>query len=262
MEGLHTGIKTYQLRIGRMTDAQRRNYTELSSKWCIPYTSNKGIDESDRADGGEGVQRGDAADGIGAQRGDGTGGGEGVQAGLAAIFGNDNPVTVEIGFGMGAATAIIAKEHPENNYIGIEVHKPGIGRLMGLIEEKHLNNIRIIEHDALEALEDMFCCGSVEAFHIFFPDPWPKKRHNKRRLITRPRTDLIASRLATGGYLYMVTDWEDYAQWALRELTATEGLVNKYDGFAPRQTWRPDTKFETRGTNQGRGIRELYFVKE
>lgn len=240
MEELHTGIKTYQLRIGRMTDGQRKNYEELKDKWCIPYTADGHLD-------------------------------------FAAIFGNSRSVTVEIGFGMGTATALIAEAHPDKNYIGIEVHKPGIGRLVGLIEEKHLTNLRIIEHDALEALENMFPAveavsglpsGSpsrgtcIEAFHIFFPDPWPKKRHSKRRLVTRPRTDLIASRLALGGYLYMVTDWEDYAQWALRELSATPGLVNKYADFAPRQEWRPVTKFESRAAEQGREVRELYFVKQ
>lgn len=224
IEILHTGIKTYQLRIGRMTDAQRRNYNELFCKWCIPYSENK-LD-------------------------------------FAAIFANSNPVIAEIGFGMGQATAIIAEEHPGINYIGIEVHKPGIGRLMGLAEGKHLTNLRIIEHDALEALQAMFDDNSVSAFHIFFPDPWQKKRHNKRRLITRGRTDLIASKLIHGGYLYMVTDWDDYAAWALKELTDTPNLINKYNGFAPRQEWRPVTKFEARGEEQGRKIKELYFVKQ
>lgn len=220
----NSGVKTYQLRIGRMTDAQRRNYAELSCKWCIPYKA-------------------EVTD-------------------FAAIFGNGNPITVEIGFGMGQATAVIAESNPQINYIGIEVHKPGIGRMMGMIEEKGIKNVRIIEHDAIEALGNMFEDNSVSAFHVFFPDPWPKKRHNKRRLITRPRTDLLASRLSPGGYLYMVTDWEEYAQWALKELTATEHLVNRYDGYAERQSWRPDTKFEMRGNAQGRTIRELYFVKQ
>lgn len=254
MEGLHSGIKTYQIRIGRMTDAQRRNYDALCGKWCITTSLDSSFDtrlpsQIAGAGGGEDMQL------------------QGSRSckdklDFASIFGNCNPVTVEIGFGMGAATAVIAEEHPEINYIGIEVHKPGIGRLMGLIEEKHLANIRIIEHDALEALESVFEDGSVAAFHIFFPDPWPKKRHNKRRLITRPRTDLLAAKLKIGGYLYMVTDWEDYAQWALRELTATPHLTNKYDGYAKRQEWRPDTKFETRGEKEGRQIRELYFCRE
>lgn len=224
MEGLHSGIKTYQIRIGRMTEAQKRNYAAGSKQWIVNSEGNK-LD-------------------------------------FASIFGNRNPVTVEIGFGMGAATAVIAEEHPEINYIGIEVHKPGIGALIGMIEEKGINNIRIIEQDALEALENMFEDGSAAAFHIFFPDPWPKKRHNKRRLVTRPRTDLLASKLMKGGYLYMVTDWEDYAQWALRELTATPHLVNKYDGYAKRQEWRPNTKFEMRAKKEGRIIRELYFARE
>jgi tRNA (guanine-N7-)-methyltransferase len=176
------------------------------------------------------------------------------------IFGNKNPLIIEIGFGMGIATAEIAGAHPEKNYLGIEVHKPGIGRLLWEIEKRHIGNIRIIEYDAVEVLAEMIPQGSVEGIHVFFPDPWPKKRHHKRRLITRPFTELLARRLRPGGYLYMVTDWADYGDWALGELSATAGLINPYTTFAPPQPWRPLTKFEQKGLLKNFQVRELYFV--
>jgi tRNA (guanine-N7-)-methyltransferase len=180
---------------------------------------------------------------------------------FTGLFGNTSPVIVEIGFGMGIATALIAEANRDLNYLGIEVHRPGIGRLLWEIENRELKNIRIIEGDAAEVLEARVKEHSVKAFHIFFPDPWPKKRHQKRRLVTRPFTDLLASRLVPGGYIYMVTDWAAYGDWALRELLATPGLANKYEAFAPRQTWRPETKFESKGLMKNHEIRELYFVQ-
>lgn len=216
-------IHTFVLRAGRMTDAQRNDYTQLAEKWCIPFAEKK-INYRD-------------------------------------IFGNDNPVIVEIGFGMGQATAIIAAEHPDINYIGLEVHKPGVGRLLGEIKNRGLKNLYIIEHDAMEVLEYMIEDASVDGFHIFFPDPWPKKKHHKRRLVQRPRTNLLAKKLKQGAYLYMATDWEPYAEFALEELTQTEGLVNKFESFAPHQEWRPETKFESKGLKAEHKINELYFLK-
>ncbi|MDR1618890.1 MAG: tRNA (guanosine(46)-N7)-methyltransferase TrmB [Treponema sp.] len=207
-----------------MSDAQRRSLETLSPAFCIPF-------------------RHEPPD-------------------YAAIFGNKNPLTVEIGFGMGMATAEIAAANPDKNYLGLEVHRPGVGRLLWEIEGRGLGNIRIIEHDAAEALRTMLGAGQAAAFHIFFPDPWPKKRHHKRRLVTRPFTDLLAEKLAEGGYVYMVTDWEPYALWALAELSATPGLRNAHEGFAPPQAWRPRTRFEEKGLEQNRPVRELYFVKE
>jgi tRNA (guanine-N7-)-methyltransferase len=180
---------------------------------------------------------------------------------FAPIFGNDNPVIVEIGFGMGLATALIAGENPAQNYIGIEVHRPGIGRLLWEIGQRSLSNIRIIEHDAAEVFEKMIPPRSLEGIHLFFPDPWPKKRHHKRRLIKRPFTAVLAAGLKPGGYLYMVTDWEDYAAWALAELGATDGLVNVCDGFAPPQNWRPRTAFEKKGLAKNHQVKELFFYK-
>ena len=220
----YRAVKTYVLRQGRMTAAQQRDYEELSPIWCIPFVNQK--------------------------------------INFLDVFGNTNPVVVEIGFGMGAATAIIAENNPDINYIGIEVHTPGVGKLLGEIKNRNLKNLYIIQHDALEVLETMFVDGSVNGFHIFFPDPWQKKRHYKRRMVQRPRTDLMVQKLAAGGYLYFVTDWYPYAEFGLEQLNITPGLKNKYDGFAPHQEWRPETKFERKGLEQERNISELFFVKE
>lgn len=216
-------IKTYVLRAGRMTAAQRRDYEELSKVWCIPYEDKK--------------------------------------LNYVEIFGNSNPVTIEIGFGMGTATALIAQANPDKNYIGIEVHTPGVGKLLGEIRSKELKNLYIIQSDALDVLENMIEDSSVAGFHIFFPDPWPKKKHHKRRLVKRPNTDLFAKKLAENGYVYMVTDWREYAEFALEELSLTEGLKNKYKDFAEPQKWRPETKFEAKGIAADRIISELMFCK-
>ena len=177
-----------------------------------------------------------------------------------AVFGNGNPVIAEIGFGMGTATAVIAGENPANNYLGIEVHRPGVGRLLWEIEQRSLANIRIVEYDAAQVFEKMIPPRSLEGIHLFFPDPWPKKRHHKRRLIQRPFTETLAARLKPRGYVYMVTDWEDYAQWALIELAATNGLVNTCGGFAEPRAWRPHTKFEQKGLAKAHQVRELFFI--
>ena len=214
-------IRSFVLRGGRLTGAQRRSYDALSKKFIIPY-GDKTLD-------------------------------------FTCVFGNGNPVIAEIGFGMGKATAVIAEENPDKNYIGLEIHKPGIGRLLWEIEQRSLSNVRIIEHDATEVFENKIPLNSLGGVHIFFPDPWPKKRHHKRRLIQRPFTDCIASRLQPGAYVYMVSDWLDYANWALSALTNTEGLVNEYDGFSPPQSWRPLTSFEKKGLDKKHEIKELFF---
>ena len=152
--------------------------------------------------------------------------------------------------------------NPDINYIGIEVHTPGVGKLLGEIKTKQLKNLYIIEHDALEVLENMIRDSSVSAFHIFFPDPWPKKRHHKRRLVQRPRTDLISKKLSKGGYVYFVTDWREYADFALEQFENTPGLKNKYLKYAEKQSWRPETKFERKGLNAQRLITELMFEKD
>lgn len=217
-------IKTYVLRQGRMTQAQQRDYDELSKIWCIPYNNQK-LD-------------------------------------FKKIFKNDNPVIIEIGFGMGAATVQIAQENPNINYLGLEVHRPGVGKVLGEIKERNLQNLYLIQYDALDVLENMIEDNSADGFHIFFADPWPKKKHHKRRLVQRPRTDLFTKKLKENGYIYFVTDWQEYADFALEELKSTEGLKNKYDGFAEHQTWRPETKFERKGIDANRKINELFFIKK
>ena len=178
------------------------------------------------------------------------------------VFGNDNPVVIEIGFGMGESTARIARENPNVNYLGIEVFLYGFSKLLSVIANEGLSNVRIMRFDAVQVLEDMIEDESVSGFHIFFPDPWPKKKHHKRRLLQRPRTDLLVSKLSPGGYIYFATDWEEYALSALEELSCTEGIHNKYEKFAPHQEWRPRTKFEQKGLDAGREIFELVFVKD
>ena len=217
-----TGIKSYVLRAGRFTEAQKRSYEALSGRFIVPFDSSP--------------------------------------LNYQTLFGNSCGVIAEIGFGMGIATAAIAEANTDKNYLGIEVHRPGVGKLLWEIEQRSLGNIRIIEHDAAEVFARMIPPASLEGIHLFFPDPWPKKRHHKRRLVTRPFTQVLARSLKNGGYLYMVTDWEDYAHWALEELSAAEGLVNAYPGFAPPQAWRPKTKFERKGLEQNHPVREIFFT--
>ena len=180
---------------------------------------------------------------------------------FAQVFGRNAPTILEIGFGMGETTAAIAAAHPQNNYLGIEVHAPGVGGLLKLIDEQHLANLRIIRHDAVEALTHMIAPGSLAGAHIFFPDPWPKKRHHKRRLIQPPFTALLAARLASGAYVHAATDWQEYAGQILAVFGAETALVNAADGFAPRPDYRPETKFESRGLKLGHGVWDIIFRK-
>jgi len=214
--------RSYVLRAGRYTTAQKNAYDSLYAQFVIPFSEDN--------------------------------------INLYNIFHNDK-ITAEIGFGMGAATAQIAQDNPGMNYVGIEVHRPGIGRLLWEIENRSLSNVRIIEYDAAVVFEKMIPQNSLDAVHVFFPDPWPKKRHQKRRLIQKPFTETLANCLKPDGYLYMVTDWEEYALQALNELAAVNGLKNAYDGFAQAQSWRPPTKFEKKGLAKEHAIRELYFKK-
>ena len=176
-----------------------------------------------------------------------------------ALYGRRAPLVVEIGFGMGAATAQIAAAHPEVDYLGIEVHPPGIGALLARVEALDLRNVRIVAEDAVEVLEKMIAASSLAAIHIFFPDPWPKLRHHKRRLVQPAFVALATSRLAPGGTLHCATDWHDYAEQMLEVLSAEPSLVNAANGFADRPTSRPLTKFEARGLERGHGIRDLLF---
>lgn len=180
---------------------------------------------------------------------------------LAAAFGRDAPVILEIGFGMGRTTAEIAHAHPQNNYLGVEVHTPGVGSLLKEIETRQLSNVRIIQHDAVEVLTHMLADAALAGIHIYFPDPWPKKRHHKRRLIQPGLISLLAQKLAPGAYLHCATDWEEYAQQMLDVLSAEPQLENSTAGFSPRPEWRPVTKFEQRGLKLGHGVWDLLFEK-
>jgi tRNA (guanine-N7-)-methyltransferase len=178
---------------------------------------------------------------------------------FAQVFGRSAPVFLEIGFGMGETTAAIAAAHPGNDYLGIEVHTPGVGALLKLIGERGLTNLRVVQHDAVEVLRDMIPESSLAGIHIYFPDPWPKKRHHKRRLIQPPLVGLLASRLAPGGYLHLATDWEEYAEQMLQVLGCEPMLENAAARYSPRPEWRPQTKFEARSLRLGHRVWDLVF---
>ncbi|HEY5764227.1 MAG TPA: tRNA (guanosine(46)-N7)-methyltransferase TrmB [Rhodocyclaceae bacterium] len=180
---------------------------------------------------------------------------------FAALFGRVAPVVVEIGFGMGHTTADIAAALPATDFLGVEVHLPGVGSLCKRIADDGLDNIRIVRHDAVEVLATMVPPASLAGIHVFFPDPWPKKRHHKRRLIQPGFVALAASRLAPGGYLHCATDWEEYAQQMLDVLSAEPLLDNEADGYAPRPAYRPETRFEARGLRLGHGVWDLRFIR-
>jgi tRNA (guanine-N7-)-methyltransferase len=218
---LRAHIRSFVLRQGRVSAAQARYHDEGMPQWGIPYRA--------------------------------------APLDLNATFGRAAPKILEIGCGMGETTATIAAAHPENDYLGIEVHTPGVGSLLKEIATRELSNLRVIQHDAVEVVRDMITPDSLAGIHVFFPDPWPKKRHHKRRLIQPPVVSLLASRLAPGGYFHCATDWEEYAQQMLEVLGAEPLLANTADGFAPRPDYRPQTKFETRGLRLGHGVWDVVF---
>ncbi len=176
-------------------------------------------------------------------------------------FGRQAPTVLEIGFGMGETTAAIAANMPDTNFLGVEVHTPGVGNLLKLIGEQGLQNLRLIQHDAFEVVTHMIAPDSLAGVHIFFPDPWHKARHNKRRLIQPPFVQLLVSRMKSGAYLHCATDWEEYAEQMLTVLGAEPGLQNTADGYATRPEYRPATKFEKRGLRLGHGVWDLVFRK-
>jgi tRNA (guanine-N7-)-methyltransferase len=176
-----------------------------------------------------------------------------------AVFGRRAPRVLEIGFGMGGTTAEIAATRPSDDFLGVEVHEPGVGALLKLIGEHDLTNIRIIQHDAVEVLEHMIAPESLDGVHIYFPDPWHKARHHKRRLIQPKFVALLVSRLKPGGYIHLATDWQNYAEQMLEVLSAEPELQNTADGYAPRPDYRPVTKFERRGIKLGHGVWDLVF---
>ncbi len=217
----HPPIRSYVLRQGRFSRGQQRAYEEQLPRFGVPYAP--------------------------------------APLDLDALFGAKVPVIVEIGSGMGETTARIASEHPDTGYLAIEVHTPGVGSLLKQIAEQGLTNVRIVQHDAVEVMREMVPRESLAGVHVFFPDPWPKKRHHKRRLLQPEFVALLASRLASGGYLHVATDWQEYAEHILQVLCATPGLANTAADFAPRPESRPETKFERRGVGLGHGVWDIYF---
>jgi tRNA (guanine-N7-)-methyltransferase len=180
----------------------------------------------------------------------------GTPVDIDALFPHASEVIIEIGFGMGDATAEIAKAHPGNGYIAIEVHPPGIGKLLSLIEEHALSNVRIIEGDAIEILETMFADHSVNGFHLFFPDPWPKLKHNKRRIVNAQFLALIHQKLKAGGYINIATDWVPYAQ-SISEVFANS--IQFTGGEVARPSWRPYTKFEGKGLAKDYRVSDFHY---
>lgn len=216
-------IRSFVTRAGRLSTAQAKAIDTLGPTYCIPYA--KATFDFDTA------------------------------------FGRSAPTILEIGFGMGDTTARIAAGMPDKNFVGVEVHTPGVGSLLKLIGEQQLSNLRIIQHDAVEVVTHMVRPESLAGVHVFFPDPWHKARHNKRRLIQGPFVQLLASRIAPGGYLHCATDWQEYAEQMLEVLGNEPMLENTADGYAPRPDYRPVTKFENRGLKLGHGVWDLVFRK-
>ncbi len=178
------------------------------------------------------------------------------------VFGRQAPRFLEIGFGMGAATAEIARAHPQQDYLGIEVHRPGVGNLLKLIEQDGLTNLRLMTHDAVDVVEQMIAAESLDGILIFFPDPWHKARHHKRRLIQPEFVRKLVTRLKPGGTIHCATDWENYAEQMLEVLSAEPALENTAGGYAPRPAYRPLTKFENRGLKLGHGVWDLVFRRK
>lgn len=168
---------------------------------------------------------------------------------------------LEIGFGMGDATAKIAQTLPDCDFLAVEVHTPGVGSLLKLMQEGDIQNIRIIQHDAVEVLQNMLADGSLDGVHIFFPDPWHKKRHHKRRLIQAEFVQLLCAKLKAGAYIHVATDWQEYAEWVLEVLQGESQLQNTASDYAEKPSYRPLTKFENRGLKLGHGVWDLVFKR-
>lgn len=185
------------------------------------------------------------------------------QLDLDALFNRaDSKKILEIGFGMGETTAKIAQVLPDCDFLAAEVHTPGVGALLKLIQENELNNIRVIQHDVVEVLHHMIADASLDGVHIFFPDPWHKKRHHKRRLIQAEFVQLLCTKLKTGGYLHVATDWQEYAEWVLEVLNAETQLENTAKDYAVKPSYRPLTKFENRGLKLGHGVWDMVFTRK
>lgn len=216
-------IRSYTLRQGRLTPAQQRAMDELYSQFSVPENS--------------------------------------LHIDFFGLFGRDAPCMLEIGFGSGDSLASMAASHPENNYLGIEVHTPGVGHLLLRIEELQLANLRVIREDAVTVLQQRIADASLDAVYLFFADPWPKKRHHKRRIVQTEFVRLLHRKLKIGGYFHMATDWLDYAEHMLAVMQSADGFSNASASgdFIPRPDYRPQTRFEQRGQRLGHPVRDLLY---
>lgn len=217
-------IRSFVLRQGRVSPAQQRSLDTLMPRYGIPYSAQS--------------------------------------LNLEVAFGRSAPKILEIGFGMGEPTAQIALAHPQNDYLALEVHPPGVGSLLKQIDAQGIQNIRIIQHDAVEVLRDMVNDATLDGVHIFFPDPWHKARHNKRRLIQTPFIAKLVQKIKPGGYIHVATDWQDYAEQVLAVLSAEPLLQNTAADYAEKPAYRPLTKFENRGLKLGHGVWDLVFIRK
>jgi tRNA (guanine-N7-)-methyltransferase len=224
----HRPIRSFVLRQGRVSNAQRRAHETLMPLYGVPFTGRPASSLLD----------------------------------LETIFGRSAPRFLEIGFGMGETTAVIAKAHPQNDYLAAEVHTPGVGSLLKQIEELGLTNIRIVQHDVVEVLQHALPPECLDGVHIFFPDPWPKARHHKRRLIQPEFVALLCRHLKPGGYIHAATDWKEYADQILQVFRSEPQLANTVVDYASRPEYRPLTKFEQRGLRLGHGVWDLIFRKK
>ncbi len=214
-------IRSFVMRAGRTTQGQARALATLGPRFLLPYQA--------------------------------------TPLDFPTVFGRQAPTVLEIGFGMGEASAHIASVLPDHDFIACEVHEPGVGALLRRIGEQGLTNMRLVRHDAVEVLEHMIAPATLAGVHIFFPDPWHKKKHNKRRLVQPAFIARLVTRIAPGGYLHCATDWQPYAQQMLEVLSAEPGLANTAPGYAPKPHYRPLTKFENRGLKLGHGVWDVVF---
>lgn len=217
-------IKSFIRRIGRVTAGQRQALDTLWDKYCLDHR---------------------------------------LVCDFVGVFGRDAPIILEIGFGNGESLARMAQENPDKNYIGIEVHRPGVGNLLAQLERQDITNVRVYYHDAIDILEKCIPAHSIAVVHLFFPDPWHKRKHRKRRIVRPSFVKLIAEKLEHGGYFHAATDWQDYAKQMLQVLSEAEPFVNQSpdNHYSPRPDYRPLTKFEQRGLRLGHGVWDLIFKR-